>query len=169
MALMMSARWPFLASNQRRAAAGRAERKIRRPHQSGRALDEHQRLALIPGVIAERDGVGAGVEQFLIDRFRDAESAGRILAIDDDEIEPEVADHAGQMFGDGGAPGPADDVAHEENAQVQLRKSNILVPLAHNQAARRGTTPAPPRFPVGKGKADGRDGFHLAQMRQRKS
>ena len=106
-------------------------RKIHRTDQARRALDENQRFLLIPGVIAERDRVGAGIEQFLIDRLGDAEPAGGILAIDDDEIERPVADHARQMFGDGGAAGPADDVTDEENTQVQgLRKSNILVSVS---------------------------------------
>ena len=76
-----------LGIDQRRAAARRALWKIRRPDQLRRALDEHQRLALIPGVVAERDRIGAGVEEFLIDRLGDAEAAGGVLAIDDDEIE----------------------------------------------------------------------------------
>ncbi len=82
-------------------------------------------------MIAERDRVGAGVDEFLVDRLGDAEAAGGVLAIDDDEIERPVADHAGQMLGDGGAPGPADHVADEKNAQVhQLRKSNTCVSVS---------------------------------------
>ena len=61
-------------------------------------------------MIAERHRVGAGIDEFLVDRLGDAEAAGGVLAVDDDEIEPEVADHAGQMVRDGGAPGPADHV-----------------------------------------------------------
>ena len=87
-----------LGVDQRCAAAGRSLRKIRGPDQARRALDEHQRLALIPGVVAERDRVGAGIEEFLVDRLGDAETAGGVLAIDDDEIERPVADHAGQML-----------------------------------------------------------------------
>ena len=68
-------------------------------------------------MVAERDRIGAGVDEFLVDRLGDAEAAGGILAIDDDEIERPVADHAGQMFCDGGAAGPADHVADEKNAQ----------------------------------------------------
>ena len=49
-------------------------------------------------MIAQRDGIGAAVDEFLVDRLGDAEAAGRILAIDDDEIERPVADHAGQML-----------------------------------------------------------------------
>jgi hypothetical protein len=61
-----------LGVDERRAAPGRAFRIIHRADQPRRALDEHQRLALIPGVIAECDGIGAGVEEFLIDRLGDA-------------------------------------------------------------------------------------------------
>ena len=53
-----------LRLDQRRAAAGRAGGIVERPDEARRALDEDQRLFLIPGVIAERDGVGAGVDQF---------------------------------------------------------------------------------------------------------
>ena len=68
-------------------------------------------------MIAERDGIGAGVEEFLIDRLGDAETTGGILAIDDDEVESPVPDHTGQIFRDRGAACPADHVANEENAQ----------------------------------------------------
>jgi hypothetical protein len=64
-------------------------------------------------MVAERDRVGAGVDQFLVDRFGDAEAAGGVLAIDDDEIERPVADQPRQMLRDGGAPGPADHVTDE--------------------------------------------------------
>ena len=97
MALTTSARLPFLVSTSAVPRPGVPGRKIRRPNQPRRALDEHQRLALIPGMIAERDRVGAGIDEFLVDRLGDAEAAGGVLAIDDDEIERPVADHAGQM------------------------------------------------------------------------
>ena len=91
MALTTSTRAPFLASISGGAAARRAGRIVDRPDQARRALDEDQRLLLVPGMIAERDGVGAGVEQFAIDRLGDAEAAGGVLAVDDDEIELPVA------------------------------------------------------------------------------
>ena len=120
-----------LGVDQGRAAARRALRKIRGPHQARRALDEHQRLALVPGMVAERDRIGAGVEEFLVDRLGDAEAAGGILAIDDDEIERPVADHAGQMFRDGGAAGlfrPRH--RRREYANSELRKSNTSVSVS---------------------------------------
>ena len=69
-------------------------------------------------MIAERDRVGAGVEKFVVDRLGDAETAGGVLAVDDDEIELPVADQARQAFRDRGAAGAADDIADEKNPQL---------------------------------------------------
>ena len=102
-----------LGVDQGGAAPGRAFRIIDRADQPRRALDEHQRLALVPGVIAERDGVGAGVDQLVVDRLGDAESAGGVLAIDDDEVELPVGYQARQALVDNCPPGAADDVADE--------------------------------------------------------
>ena len=49
--------------DQRRAAAGRAGRIVDRADETRRALDEDQRLALVPGMVAAGDGVGAGVDE----------------------------------------------------------------------------------------------------------
>ena len=150
MALMTSARLPFLVSTSAAPRPGVPLRIVRRPDQPRRALDEDQRFLLIPGVVAERDGVGAGVDQFLVDRLGDAETAGGVLAVDDDEIERPVADHARQMFGDRGAPRPADDIADEKNTQdhdspeIEGPRS----PLAHNPARRRAAARERRRFPA---------------------
>jgi hypothetical protein len=42
-------------------------------------------------MIAAGDHVGAGIDDLVIDRLRDAEAAGRVLAVDGDEIELPVA------------------------------------------------------------------------------
>src|SRR3954468_24509604 len=47
-------------------------------------------------MVAERDRVGAGVHHLAVDRLRDAEAAGRVLAVDDDAIEFPVTPKAGQ-------------------------------------------------------------------------
>src|SRR4051794_29123293 len=138
-----------LGLDQRGAAAGRAARIVRRPHKSLRALDEHKGLALVPGVIAERHRVGASIEKLLIDRFGDTEAAGGILAVDDDEIERPVLDHARQIFGDRRAPGATDDITHKENAQLQNSGNRTRpIPLPHNPAPRRAIVPEPPRSPA---------------------
>ena len=65
-ALTTSARLPFLVSIS--AAPRPACRSENWPGRwkLRRALDKHQSLALIPGVIAERDRIRAGIEQFLV-------------------------------------------------------------------------------------------------------
>ena len=68
------------------AAPGRAFRKIDGPEQTVMPLDEDQRLALIPDMIAGGHDVGAGIEKLGQDLLGDAEAAGRVLAIDHDEI-----------------------------------------------------------------------------------
>jgi len=78
------------------------------------ALDEHQSLTLIKGVIAECDRVGAGGEELVADRFGDAEAAGGVLAVDDDEIELPPLAQSRQAADQRRAPGPADDVADEQ-------------------------------------------------------
>ena len=110
---------------QSRAAAGRAGRIIHRSDEARRPLDEDQRLLLVPGMIAERDGVGAGFDQFVIDRLGDAEAAGGVLAVDHDEIELPVANEAGQALGDDGPPTATDDIADEQNAHAQLPRKSI--------------------------------------------
>ena len=83
-----------------RAASRRAWGEIGRPDQARLALDEHQRLALIERVIAERHGVDADGEEFLENSLGEAEAAGRILAIDDDKIEPPAGAQKGNLLKD---------------------------------------------------------------------
>ena len=84
-----------LGVDQRRAAAGRALRKIERSNEARRALDEDQRFALIPRVVAERDRIRAGIDQLIVDDLGDAEAAGGVLAVDDDEIELPIGNEWG--------------------------------------------------------------------------
>ena len=101
-----------------RAAPRRAGRIVDRANEPRRALDEHQRLALVPGVIAERDGVGAGVDQIVVDRLGDAEAAGGVLAVDHDEVELPFGDQLGHPVEQDVAPAAPDDVADEENSHI---------------------------------------------------
>src|SRR3954453_9425183 len=98
------------------AAAGRAGREIRRGHEPRLALDEDERLALVPGMVVERHGVGPGHQDLVADRLGDAEAAGGVLAVDHDAIEPPALAQRRQPRRDGAAPGPSDDIAEEEEA-----------------------------------------------------
>ncbi len=97
-----------------RTAARRAGRIIDRTDHARRAFDEDQGFLLVPGVIAERHCIGAGFDEFLIDRLCDAETAGRILSVDHDEIELPVTHELRQALVDNGAPAAADNVADEQ-------------------------------------------------------
>src|SRR5262249_32826845 len=98
------------------AAARRAGRIVERTDQARRALDEYQRVLLVPGVVAERDRVGAGVDEVLVDRLGDAEPAGRVLAVDDDEVERPVADQSWQPLENDRPAAASHHVADEQNS-----------------------------------------------------
>ena len=111
--------------DQRRAAPGRAFRKIERPDEARCALDEDKRLALIPCVISECDRICSGVDQLIVDDLGDAEAAGSILAIDDDEIELPLGNECGQSFDHDGPPGAADNVADKKNTHTLFGLAEI--------------------------------------------
>ena len=113
------------ALDHRRAASRRAGGEIGRADQARLALDEHQRLALIERVIAERHGVDADGEEFLENGLGEAEAAGGILAIDDDEIEPPAGAQKGNLLRDGGASRPSDDVADEKQTDHRSLKRMV--------------------------------------------
>ena len=78
--------------------------------------DVDQRLLLIERVVAERDGVGAGLDQLLDDGLGDAEAAGRVLAIDDDEIQLVTRAKLRQRVEHRLAARPADDIAKKKES-----------------------------------------------------
>ena len=73
-------------------------------------------------MVAERHGIGTGVDEIAVDGFGDAEAAGRVLAVDDDAVELPVGDQAGQPFDHDGPAAAPDDIAHEQEAhRLKLR------------------------------------------------
>ena len=105
---------PLRVLDHRRASPRRARGEIDRADQARLALDEHERLALIEGMIAERHRVDADGKEFLEQALGEAEAARRVLAVDDDEIEPPAGAQNGNLLKDGGASRPPDDVANEQ-------------------------------------------------------
>ena len=156
---MTSARAPFLAVDHGGAAAGRAGRIVERADQPRRALDEHQRLALVPGVVAERDGVGAGVDQIVVDRLGDAEAAGGVLAVDHDEIELPVGDQPRQPLEHDRPPAAPDHVADEENAHAYVLRQSITSRSVSTRSSRasRGVAGTSATSCAAIGDADGDD------------
>ena len=107
---------PLRASIERGAAPRRAGGILAGRISAVLALDEDQRLALVPGMVAERHGIGAGIEQLVADRLGDAEAAGGVLAVDDDAIEVPAGAEGGQVALNGLATRPADDITQKKNA-----------------------------------------------------
>ncbi len=70
---------------------------------------------LVPDVVAGGDDIDAQVEKFFRQRWRDTETAGGVLSIADDEINGVLLHQSGQAVLDDVAPGPAENVAYEEN------------------------------------------------------
>jgi hypothetical protein len=71
-------------------------------------------------MIAERDRVRAGIDEFLIDRLSDSKTARRVLAIDDHEVELPVAHQGGQTLVDHAASAAAHDIADEQNSHPSI-------------------------------------------------
>jgi hypothetical protein len=72
-------------------------------------------------MVAQRDGVSAGCNDFLVVRLRDAEALIRgVLPVDDAKIYAPVCNTAGQIRSDRFASGLAYDIPHKQNAQDDL-------------------------------------------------
>jgi len=84
-------------------------------------------LFFVPDVVAGGDDVGAEIEEFFCDGRGDAEAAGGVFAVDDEEIDGVGLDDMGQVFADDVAAGGAKDVADEEYIHCEiLHGSNAL-------------------------------------------
>src|SRR6185312_13854248 len=114
------------------AAAGRRRMEVDRPQQRRLALDIGQGVALVPGVIAERDRVGAGGAEVGIVALGEAAAMAGILAVDHDKIEAVVADEAGQALAHAIAAGAAHHVAEKQQphaAAVSKRRAPCSVTI----------------------------------------
>ena len=120
--MITSTRLAALGLEQLGAAARRVGegRIVERPDQPRLAHDVGQRLLLVPGVVAERQAVGAGVEQLARRGLGDAEAGGGVLGVDDDELQAQAPAQAGQVVGEAVAARAADHVAEEGQAHAPI-------------------------------------------------
>ena len=72
-------------------------------------------LFFVPDVVAGGDDVGAEVEELFGDGGREAEAAGGVFAVDDEEIDGVGFKHVGQVLADDVAAGGAEDIADKED------------------------------------------------------
>jgi hypothetical protein len=70
-------------------------------------------------VVAGGDDVRAKVKELLGERGRDAETAGGVFAIDDEEVDGVGFENVGEVFTNDVAAGGAEDVADEENIHLR--------------------------------------------------
>jgi hypothetical protein len=66
-------------------------------------------------VVAGGDDVRAEIEELVCDGGREAEAAGRVFAVDDEEIDGIGFKDVREVFADDVAAGGAEDVADEED------------------------------------------------------
>jgi hypothetical protein len=124
-----------------RAASGGACGEVHRPDEPRLALDMDERLALVPGVIAERHHIDARIEEIVADRRRDAEAARRILAVHDHEIGAEIGAKARKVGNDGVARRAPHHIAEKKQLHVELvlakptRRRGRLVPSRSSRDA----------------------------------
>ena len=78
-------------------------------------LEVGREVALGPGVVAERDHVGAGGEDPLGELGRDPAPVGGVLAVDDAEVDAELLAQRGQAHFHGAPAGRSEDVGEEED------------------------------------------------------
>ena len=116
-------------------------------------------------MIAERHGVDADGEEFLENGLGEAEAARRVLAVDDDEIEPPAGAQKGNLLKDRGAPRPPDDVADEQQTDHCVAEENGFL-FGHDgvQALVMGLIRHGGDFAYPVGDADRMNGLHRAQV-----
>jgi hypothetical protein len=89
------------------------------------APDVAERLLLVPGVVAERQAVGAGVEQLARGVLGDPEARGGVLAVDHHELETQPPAQARQVLGQAVATRAADDVSEEPDTHQPPFRTGI--------------------------------------------
>ena len=82
---------PIVERVQPPAGAGRGRRKIRRAQDARVAVDIGDQLALVPDMVAGGQDIDAAIVELAADPLGQAKAARRVLGVDDDEIEREIA------------------------------------------------------------------------------
>jgi hypothetical protein len=88
---------------------------------NGHVLED---LFFVPDVVTGGDYVGSEIEELFGDGGSDAEAAGGVFAVDDEEIDGVGVEDVRQVFADDMAAGGAEDVADKEN--IHLRNASTF-------------------------------------------
>ena len=136
-----------------RTAPRRALRIVERPQEGRLVGGEMQGFALIPDVIARRHHIGAGFERCSKDILGDAETAGGVLPVHHDEIEPVILDQIRQSLEYGMAARAAHHVAQKQKSHQPRASFAVFslsrpertagrAPIASTQRLRDGYSPS---------------------------
>ena len=90
-------------------------RIIDRAQEARLPLDIGEGLALVPGMVAERQAVSARIEELFRNGAGQAEAASRVLGVHNGKVEPQAGFEAGQMVQHGLAARLSDDVSEKSN------------------------------------------------------
>jgi len=99
-------------------AAGLAAQVIGRAHYAALILEIWVDLAAVVCVVAECDRIDARAEELVGNLRRDAQPAGGVLAVDDDERRAVALAQHGQAVEQGAAAEASDEVPHEQDAHL---------------------------------------------------
>jgi hypothetical protein len=91
--------------------------QVGRPDDPIAALQVREELTARPGVVAEREDVGAGGEQLLGELRRKPAAVGRVLGVDDAEVGAELVPERGEALLQRAAPRRPEDIGDEEDFQ----------------------------------------------------
>ena len=126
----------------------RARREVERADNPGLLRDVGDQLLAVPGVVAQRDRVGAGGQDGFGHVGRQAEAVAGVLAVDHHQVGAQVGAQLGQAGGNGVTAGAADDVAQEQDSHVGVLSSPGLSWTGYGNAWGR-VSPHLPRRPAG--------------------
>ena len=102
------------------ALAGRAFGIIGRTDEERLIVDEREYVFLVPDVVARSDDIGTAAVELIERLARKALATSRILAIDDDDIDPFLRTEFRGMILECAAARTADDIPYQHDSQCDL-------------------------------------------------
>ncbi len=97
---------------------GEKSRQVRRTDDAVRGCEIGGDLLPAPGVVAERDRIGAGGKDALCVPGRKTRSVRGVLGVDEAEIDRQLLAQAGQLLLEHQPPRRAEDVSEKQDAQA---------------------------------------------------
>ena len=98
--------------------------------------DEPRRVFLVPNMVAERDDVRAGVEQLARNLRRDPLAPGRVLRVDDDDVQRRLAPKPGNPRLEQASSRASDNIADAEHSHGVSDSKSALRVRASTHAGR---------------------------------